>query len=82
MGLKKRQRIKSAIALLESHGYVVTKDFSKLLGKWVAFRRIQHGKVIKSDPNLVVKCEDCEKIVDMDDVIEFLDNEEDCYKLR
>lgn len=67
MGLTKRQRIKSAIALLESHGYVVTKDFSKLLGKWVAFRRIQtgsqiqHGKVIKSDPNLVVKCEDCEK---------------------
>lgn len=39
MELTKTQRINEAIGLLEHHGYIVTQDYSMLVGKWVAFRQ-------------------------------------------
>lgn len=37
MRLTKEQRINGAIELLEHNGYIVKKDYSMLIGKWVAF---------------------------------------------
>ena len=37
MGLTKDQQIYAAIDLLKHHGYKVYKDYSMLIGKWVAF---------------------------------------------
>lgn len=36
MGLTKDQQIYTAIDLLKHHGYKVYKDYSMLIGKWVA----------------------------------------------
>ena len=52
MGLTKDQQIYAAIDLLKHHGYKVYKDYSMLIGKWVAFWQegmtpILHGKVIE-----------------------------------
>ena len=51
MGLTKQQRINEAIELLTAHGYIVRKDYSSLIGKWVSFWKagmlpVLHGKVI------------------------------------
>ena len=37
MELTKYQQIYAAIDLLKHHGYKVYKDYSMLIGKWVAF---------------------------------------------
>ena len=36
MGLTYEQRINSAKEYLESHGYIVKKDYSTFVGKWIA----------------------------------------------
>ncbi len=92
MGLTKQQYINEAIAFLKSHGYIVKKDFSSLIGKWVAFHQngmqpVLHGKVIneigKKDVLFEVKCKNsCYRFVHMDDVIEFCDSKQDCYAIK
>ena len=92
MGLTKQQYINEAIVFLKSHGYIVKKDFSSLIGKWVAFHQngmqpVLHGKVIneigKKDTLFKVKCKNsCYRFVHMDDVIEFCDNKQDCYAIK
>lgn len=90
MGLTKEQRIKSSIAFLESNGYVVTKDYSMLIGKWAAFRQegmypILHGKVIgvKQSGRCIIKCKNAYyRYVDVNSVIEFCDSKELCYMIK
>ena len=92
MGLTKQQRINEAIELLTAHGYIVRKDYSSLIGKWVSFWKagmltVLHGKVIdelgKDDAIFKVKCKNgCYRFVHMDDVIGFHDNKQDCYAIK
>lgn len=93
MGLTKEQRINGAIDLLEHNGYIVKKDYSMLIGKWVAFhqtgmRDILHGKVIavisgcKTDC-FEVKCKNgYSKFTTINHIIEFTDNKQDCYMIK
>lgn len=90
MGLTKYQRINSSIAFLEANGYVVTKDYSKLIGKWAAFRQkgmipILHGKVIevKQSGCCVIKCKNAYyRYISVYSVIEFCDSKELCYMIK
>ena len=90
MGLTKEQRIYAAIELLEHNGYVVKKDFSSLIGKWVAFRQdgmnvILHGKVcdIFNYEVFKIKCKNgCNRYCSMKNTIEFFDNKHDCYVVK
>lgn len=92
MGLTKDQQIYAAIDLLKYHGYKVYKDYSMLIGKWVAFwqegmTHILHGKVIEvcgeDNTYFKVKCKNSYyRYVAMIDVIEFCDNKSDCYAIR
>ena len=90
MGLTKDQRIKSSIALLEANGYIVTKDYSNLIGKWAAFRQegmspILHGKVIevKQGGCCVIKCKNSYyRYVNVNCVIEFCDSKDLCYAIK
>ena len=90
IGITKDQRIKSSIAFLESNGYIVTKDYSKLIGKWAAFRQegmrpILHGKVkdISFKGCCSIKCKNgCMRYVNVDEVIEFCNDKQLCYMIR
>ena len=92
MGLTKQQRINEAIELLTAYGYIVKKDYSSLIGKWVSFWKpgmlpVLHGRVIdevgKNDAIFKVKCKNsCYRFVHMDNVIEFHDNKQDCYAIK
>ena len=90
MGLTKEQRIRSSIAFLEANGYIVRKDYSNLIGKWAAFRQngmipILHGKVINVYPDgcCKIKCKNRSyRYVEMDNVIDFCDLKEECYKIK
>lgn len=92
MGLTEQQRINEAIELLTAHGYIVKKDYSSLIGKWVSFWKpgmlpVRHGRIIdevgKNDVIFKVKCKNsCYRFVHMDDVIEFHDNKQDCYAIK
>ena len=90
IGTTKEQRIRSSIAFLESNGYIVTKDYSKLIGKWAAFRQegmipILHGKVKTVSINgcCSIKCKNgCMRYVDVDQVIEFCNDKQLCYMIR
>lgn len=51
MGLTLEQEINGAIEFLEAHGYIVKKDYSTMIGKWVVFVQegmdpFLHGKII------------------------------------
>ena len=90
MGVTKDQMIRSSIAFLESNGYVVTKTYSSLIGKWAAFRQdgmipILHGKVIEVFPNgcCKIKCKNaCYRYVNINDVIEFCNTKDLCYMIK
>ncbi|MCI8389096.1 MAG: hypothetical protein HFE63_11635 [Clostridiales bacterium] len=90
MGLTKDQRINSSIAFLENNGYIVTKDYSRLIGKWAAFRQdgikcILHGKVINISISgcCEIKCKNGYiRYTNINDVIEFSDKKELCYLIR
>lgn len=90
IGITNTQRIKSSISFLENMGYIVTKDYSKLIGKWAAFRQegmipILHGKVKAVSINgcCSIKCKNgCMRYADVDDVIEFCDEKELCYMIK
>lgn len=90
MGITKDQRIRASIAFLEDNGYVVNKDYSKLIGKWAAFRQegmnsILHGKVTDVSINgcCSIKSKNgCVRYVNIYDVIEFCENKELCYMIK
>jgi hypothetical protein len=92
MGLTNNQRIISAIALLESYGYTVTKkkNYPNLVGKWAVFRQdgmpqILHGKVvnISEDGYCTIKCKNgCIRCTHVEDAIEFCDDKKSCYKIN
>lgn len=90
IGITNTQNINSSIAFLESMGYIVKKDYSKLIGKWVAFRQdgmksILHGKVKDVSMNgcCAIKCKNgCMRYADVDNVIEFCDEKELCYMIK
>lgn len=90
MRLTNNQRISSAIALLESYGYTVTKNYPNLVGKWVAFRQdgmsqILHGKVADISKNgcCTIRCKNGERrYINVVDVIEFCDDKKSCYKIK
>ena len=90
IGITKDQMIRSSIAFLESNGYIVTKDYSKLIGKWAAFRQegmrpILHGKVKDVSINgcCSIKCKNgCMRYVNIDEVIEFCDDKQLCYMIK
>ena len=92
MVLDKDQQINAAIELLTNHGYKVYKDYSALVGKWVAFWQegmmpVLHGKIIEvhgeDRPYFKVKCKNSYyRYVGMRDVIEFCDEKADCYAIR
>ena len=90
IGITKGQMISSSIAFLESNGYMVTKDYSKLIGKWAAFRQegmqpILHGKVkdISFKGCCSIKCKNWYMIyVNVDEVIEFCNDKQLCYMIR
>lgn len=90
MGITKIQRIRSSIDFLEHNGYVVNKDYNKLIEKWAAFRQegmrsILHGKVkdVSIEGCCSIKCKNgCMRYVNVDDVIEFCDKKELCYMIK
>lgn len=89
MGLTKEQRINEAIDLLENSGYIVTKDYSMLVGKWVAFWQegmspILHGKIYGFGKNyLEVKCKNgCKRFPNVNNVIKITDSKKGCYALK
>lgn len=93
MGLTKEQRINGAIELLEHNGYIVNKDYSMLIGKWVAFYQIGmwdilHGKVIgviygNKKEYFEVECKNgCHRFPSMDDTISFTDSKQECYMIK
>lgn len=89
MGMTKEQRINEAIDLLEGSGYIVTKDYSMLIGKWVAFWAegmdpILHGKIYGFGKNyLEVKCKNgCKRFPSINNVIEITDSKKDCYAIK
>lgn len=90
MGLTKEQRVNAAIEFLEANGYKVVKDYSKLIGKWVAFYQegmtpILHGKVISVTEHGIcrVKCKNgCYRYKNINGIIEFCDSKEWCYKIK
>ena len=90
IGITKDQRIRASITFLEDNGYVVNKDYSKLIGQWAAFRQegmncILHGKVKDVSINgcCSIKCKNgCTRYANVDDVIEFCDKKELCYMIK
>lgn len=90
IGITKEQRIKSSIAFLESNGYIVTKDYSELIGKWASFRQkgmqpILHGKVedISSKGFCSIKCKNgYVRYVNVNEVIKFCDDKQLCYTIK
>lgn len=90
MGATKEQRINGAIELLKNNGYIVGKDYSRLIGKWVAFYQdgmesILHGKVktVSMDGCCSIKCKNgCVRYANVNDVIEFCDDKESCYMIK
>ena len=92
MKITEQQRINEAIELLTAHGYIVKKDYSSLIGKWVSFWKpgmlpVLHGRVIdevgKNDAIFKVKCKNsCYRFVHIDNVNDFHDNKQDCYELK
>ena len=90
IGTTKEQRIRLSIAFLESNGYIVIKDYSKLIGKWAAFRQegmkpILHGKVkdISFKGCCSIKCKNgCMRYVNVNEVIEFCNDKQLCYMIK
>lgn len=90
LGITKEQRTNFAIAFLESNGYIVKKDYSKLVGKRAAFRQegmkpILHGKVINVSINgcCTIRCKNgCMRYTNVNDVIKFCDEKELCYIIK
>lgn len=89
MGLISEQQIHAAIDLLIHSGYKVYKDYSMLVGKWVAFQQegmtpILHGKVVEVCNDVFkVKCKNaCYRYILMDNVIEFCDDKSVCYNIK
>ena len=90
MGLTKEQRINSSIAFLEANGYKVVKDYSNLIGKWVAFHQegmtpILHGKVVSVSEkgDCRIKCKNgYYRYKNINEIIEFCDSKEWCYKIK
>ena len=88
--ITKDQRIRLSITFLESNGYIVTKDYSKLIGKWAAFRQegmqpILHGKVkdISFKGCCSIKCKNgYMRYVNVNEVIEFCDDKQLCYMIK
>ena len=90
IGATKEQRINEAIELLESNGYVVSKDYSMLIGKWVAFyqegmRPVLHGRVkdISMNGCCSIKCKNgYVRYADVNDTIEFCNDKQSCYMIK
>lgn len=90
MEITKDQRIESSIAFLESNGYIVGFDYSGLIGKWAAFRQkgmepILHGMVedVTIKGRCTIKCKNgCFRFTNIEDVIEFCDEKEFCYRIK
>lgn len=90
IGLTKEQRINEAIELLECNGYIVGKDYSKLINKWAVFyqegmKPILHGQVkdVSIKGCCTVKCKNgCIRYTNINDVIEFCDDKKLCYMIK
>ena len=90
MELTYEQRINSAKEFLESHGYIVKKDYSTLfVGKWIAFEQrgmneVLHGKVesvIYPSELLVVKCKNrVRRYISPEQILTFFKNKKECYE--
>lgn len=86
---KTKKTIYACIAYLKNHGYEVHEREGNKVDKWVAYRRdgmdcILHGRVIYDYvSSYCVKRKNAYKdFVGLDDVIEFFDSKEECYKVR
>lgn len=90
MGLTIEQEIDGAIDFLYHHGYIVKKDYTHLVGKWVAFMQegmepILHGKVrsISPDGLCTIRCKNgCRRYCEVDKILSWNDDKKDCYKFR
>lgn len=89
MGLTYEQRINSAKEYLESHGYIVKKDYSTFIGKWIAFEqrginKIMHGRIESTTLEsklLVVKCKNREwRYIEPEQILGFFENKKECYE--
>lgn len=85
-----RKEINKAIEFLRLHEFIVKEDYSCFEGKWVCFRQegmepILHGKVvsISTDGLCTIKCKNgCKRWCNVDKILSWNDNKEDCYKFR
>lgn len=89
MGLTYEQQINSAKEFLENHGYIVKKDYSTFVGKWITFwqkgmKPILHGRIedtrLESEL-LVVKCKNRERrYITAEQILGFFENKKECYE--
>lgn len=88
-----QENIKVAIELLEKNGYIVKKDYSMFVGKWVAFHQegmtqMLHGKIIQiihgsKNDCFEIRCKNnYKRYKNYDDIIEFFDNKQNCYQFK
>lgn len=91
MGLTYEQWINSAKEYLESHGYIVKKDYSTFVGKWIAFEqkgmnKVLHGIVENTmwdSELLIVKCKNrVRRHITPEQILAFFENKKECYEFR
>lgn len=89
MELTYEQRINSAKEYLENHGYIVKRDYSTFIGKWIAFKqrginKIMHGRIESTTLEsklLVVKCKNREwRYIEPEQILGFFENKKECYE--
>ena len=90
---KNQESIKAAIELLEQNGYIVKKDYSMFVGKWVTFHQkgmipMLHGKIIRiihgsKDDCFEIRCKNgYYRYKNYEEILQFYDKKQDCYKVK
>ena len=90
--MNREESIDKAIKLLQRNGYIVRKDYSVMIGRWIAFRQdgmnqILHGKILEERGSdytyFKVRCKNGEyRYPTIYEVIGFFNNKKSCYAVK